>query len=56
MPGLPEDILHLGGNDGQMILVIPSKNAVIVRLGVTHHPANLANDVYPLIRAVYEPL
>jgi len=56
MPGLPEDVLHLGGNDGQMILVIPSKNVVIVRLGVTRHPANLANDVYPLIRAVYEVL
>lgn len=56
MPGLPEDVLHLGGNDGQMILVIPSKNVVIVRLGVTRHPANLANDVYPLIRAVYEAL
>jgi len=54
LPGLPEDVIHLGGNDGQMIVVIPSKNAVIVRFGVTRYPATLKDDVYPLIRQVYE--
>ena len=56
MPGLPEDVIHLGGNDGQMIVVIPSKNAVIVRMGVTRFPATIENDLYPLIRKVYEAL
>ena len=56
LPGLPEDVIHLGGNDGQMIVVIPSKNAVIVRLGVTRWPATMEADVYPLIRQIYEAL
>jgi len=56
LPGLPEDVVHLGGNDGQMIVVIPSKDAVIVRMGVTRYPANLEDDVYPLIRSIYEIL
>lgn len=56
LPGLPEDVIHLGGNDGQMILVIPSKNAVITRFGVTRHPANLSGDVYPLIRRLFDAL
>lgn len=54
LPGLPEDVIHLGGNDGQMIVVIPSKNTVIVRLGVTRWPATLENDLYPLIRNLYD--
>jgi len=56
LPGLPEDVIHLGGNDGQMIVVIPSKSAVIVRLGVTRYPATLEADLYPLIRGIYESL
>ena len=55
-PGLPEDVLHLGGNDGQMIVVIPSKNAVIVRMGITRYPATLEDDLYPLIQKIYEAL
>jgi len=54
LPGLPEDVIHLGGKDGQMIIVIPSKKAVIVRMGVTRYPATLEDDVYPLIRQVYD--
>ena len=56
LPGLPENVIHLGGNDGQMIVVIPSKNAVIVRMGVTRYPATLEDDLYPLIRKIYEAL
>jgi len=56
LPGLPEDVIHLGGNDGQMIIVIPSKNTVIARFGITRWPATLETDVYPLIREIYEAL
>lgn len=56
MPGLPDNVIHLGGNDGQMIVVIPSENTVIVRMGLTRYPANLENDVYPLIAKVYAAL
>ena len=33
--GLPEDTLALAGHWGQIVAVIPSRNAVIVRLGWT---------------------
>lgn len=56
LPGLPKDVMFLGGNDGQYIFVIPSKNAVIVRLGVTRAPASFEQDLFPLIRGVYNEL
>lgn len=56
MPGLPADILYIIGNDGQYIITIPSKNAVIVRLGVTRRPATLQGDVLPLLREIYNQL
>lgn len=48
-----DDVISLGGNDGQMIIVIPEKNAVIVRLGVTRWPATNETDVYPLIEDIF---
>lgn len=56
LPGLPEDIYYLGGNDGQFIFVIPSKNAVIVRLGVMRFPATFEQDLLPRIVAIYDSL
>ena len=56
LPDLPEDVIHLGGNDGQMIIVIPSKNTVIVRMGITRYPATLVDDVYPHLRKIYDAL
>ncbi|PHR92610.1 MAG: 6-aminohexanoate hydrolase [Robiginitomaculum sp.] len=56
MPGLPADILYIIGNDGQYIITIPSKNTVIVRLGVTRSPATLGTDVLPLLRNIYNKL
>jgi CubicO group peptidase (beta-lactamase class C family) len=55
-PNLPEGIINLGGNDGQYIFVIPSKNAVIVRLGVMRWPATFEGEILPLIEAIYETL
>lgn len=56
LPGMPEDVIYLGGNDGQFIFVIPSKNAVIARLGVMRQPATFEDDLYPLIRDIYDEL
>jgi len=35
-PGLPRDLAYLGGFNEQIVAIIPSKDMVIVRLGVTH--------------------
>ena len=55
-PSLPKDVIALGGNDGQYIFVIPDKNAVIVRLGIMREPANFANDLYPVVKDIYQAL
>ncbi len=34
-PSLPRDLYYWGGN-GQIVAVIPSRDVVVVRLGVTH--------------------
>ena len=35
-PSLPNDLYYCGGFNGQIVAVIPSKDIVVVRLGVTH--------------------
>ena len=55
-PDLPRDAFFMGGNDGQYVIVIPSKNAVIVRMGVTRAPATFEDDLYPLLRDIYQAL
>jgi hypothetical protein len=35
MPGVPRDTFYAWGKDGQFVVVIPSRDLVIVRLGVT---------------------
>ncbi|MEO0675851.1 MAG: serine hydrolase [Pseudomonadota bacterium] len=56
LPDLPKDIFYLGGNDGQYIFAIPSKNAVIVRLGVMRFPATFEQDAFPRIAAIHNAL
>ncbi len=35
-PSLPKDMAYLGGFNSQIVAIIPSRDVVIVRLGVTH--------------------
>ncbi len=35
-PSLPADLYYCGGFNGQIVAVIPSRDVVVVRLGVTH--------------------
>lgn len=35
-PSLPTDMVYLSGFNGQITAIIPSRNTVVVRLGVTH--------------------
>jgi CubicO group peptidase (beta-lactamase class C family) len=35
-PSLPRDLYYCGGFNGQIVAIIPSRNMVVVRLGVTH--------------------
>ena len=43
--GLPEDTYYCAGFGGQYILIIPSKDIVLVRLGETYRETNAENDV-----------
>ena len=39
LPGVPSDAYFASGHQGQIVLVVPSREAVIVRLGMTNGPA-----------------
>ena len=53
---MPKDNYYMGGHDGQYVIVVPSKNAVIVRLGLIRPPASFEADVLPLIEGLYAAL
>lgn len=56
LPGLPDSAYFMGGHDGQMVIVLPSKNAVIVRLGMTRPPVDNDVDVMPGLAAIVDAL
>jgi CubicO group peptidase (beta-lactamase class C family) len=56
LPGLPDDAYFMGGHDVQRVIVIPSKNAVIVRLGMTRPPVDDAVDIMPGFAAIVDAL
>jgi CubicO group peptidase (beta-lactamase class C family) len=35
-PSLPRDLAYMGGHNSQIVAIIPSRDVVIVRLGMTH--------------------
>ncbi len=44
LPSLPEDTFEMVGHEGQSVLIVPSRDAVIVRLGLTQAPARWDTD------------
>jgi len=47
-PGVPDDVVAMGGHWGQMVAVVPSRKAVVVRMGWIHGPydeCKLLSDV-----------
>jgi CubicO group peptidase (beta-lactamase class C family) len=51
-PPLPEDTYYMLGHDGQIIAVVPSRDLVIVRLGLTRESAwDPALDLAPVVQA-----
>ncbi|MGO9930467.1 MAG: serine hydrolase domain-containing protein [Steroidobacteraceae bacterium] len=50
--GIPPDTFWFSGHDGQSIAVIPSRQLIIVRLGLT--PESLRFTPQPLVKAVLE--
>ena len=56
LPGFPETTYYMGGHDVQRVIVIPSKNAVIVRLGMTRPPVDDQKDVGPAMAAIFDAL
>jgi CubicO group peptidase (beta-lactamase class C family) len=53
VPGLPQDAYFMSGHEGQFVFIIPSKNMVIVRTGITRGTPAIAASA-PLIAALYD--
>ena len=45
-PPLPADAFHAAGHEGQFVTMVPSRRAVIVRLGLTRHAGAWAHDEF----------
>jgi hypothetical protein len=50
---MPEDAYYFLGHDEQVIAVVPSRDLVIVRLGLTREGGNWDNarDLVPIVQA-----
>lgn len=48
--GLPEDAYWMQGHDGQTVAIVPSKNLIVVRLGLT--PRKLGYKPQPMVAAL----
>jgi CubicO group peptidase (beta-lactamase class C family) len=52
LPGIPKDAFMARGILGQYVIVVPSKNLVIVRLGFSHETGRNINDTQRVGRLV----
>ena len=52
-PPMPEDAYYMQGYNGQAVVIVPSRNLVVVRLGLTPPGGdwNTARDLAPLVNA-----
>jgi hypothetical protein len=55
VPGLPETVYSMSGHEGQYVFIIPDKNAVIVRTGMTREALPI-EVVGPSIAAIYRAI
>ena len=46
LPSIPSDAFEMVGYEGQSVLIVPSRRAVIVRLGLTRGPASWDTDAF----------
>lgn len=53
-PSLPRDLYRASGFEGQQVMVVPSRDAVIVRLGMTPHERAL--DLNTTVRRILDAL
>ena len=51
-PGVPEDMYYMSGHEGQYVFIIPSKNMIVVRAGITRLK-NPPEVVAPLLKEIY---
>jgi CubicO group peptidase (beta-lactamase class C family) len=53
VPPMPEDAYYFLGHDGQIVAIVPSRDLVIVRLGLTRNGGDWdhARDLAPIVRA-----
>ena len=53
-PELPHDEYAAEGFEGQMVMIIPSRKLVVVRLGISHHQSGIIPLVQKIIRVLPE--
>jgi CubicO group peptidase (beta-lactamase class C family) len=56
-PPMPDDAYYMLGHDQQIVAIVPSRDLVIVRLGLTREASawNHARDLAPIVHAVPGP-
>lgn len=52
LPGLPEEAYYMSGHEGQFVLIVPSAELIIVRLGQTRGQ-NPVSVVAPMVERIY---
>lgn len=57
LSGVPEDVYYMAGHEGQYVFIVPDRNAVIVRTGMTRgrSPIEAAGAVLEQLVAAIEP-
>jgi len=57
LPGLPDDYYRMSGHEGQYVFIIPDKNMIVVRTGMTRNAKALRRlrEVMPAIYGAVNP-